>query len=112
MGALTLFIELINNGTKRRFKYKPNDLHQNISLNSMKMNLLKRFHHDIDFKRISNDFLNFCMFEVNDKYYQHEFVCLEAMSDFFDGIKIKIRIDDYYWNKYKIGQKNNKYSTR
>ena len=113
--ALTLFIELINNGTKRRFKYKPNDLHQGISLNAMKLNLLKRFHHDIDFKRAPAEICDFCVFELNDQQYRNEFVCLEAMSDFFDGAKIKIKVDEYYWNKYKIAQqthKNGKYSNR
>lgn len=111
VNEMTLFLELENNGNKRRFKYKPNDLHSNISLISIKEHLLKRFSHDVDLKKIlisSKQINNLSSFEVNDKQYQHQFIIFETLNDLFDGAKIKINIDKFYFKKYEIGHNGSK----
>ncbi len=87
---MTLFLELINNGNKRRFKYKPNDIHKNCSIIEIKEYLIRRFSHDVDLTKLSIS--TQCEFEINDSYHKHEFIIFELLTDLFDGSKIRSKI--------------------
>eukprot|EP01083_Nonionella_stella_P049239 131290_1 len=103
--SMTLFLELMNNGNKRRFKYKPSDLHRNISSRELQKHLLRRFAHDVDLKHL--EIASQTAFEVNDKRHPHQFIMFETLRDLFDGCKIRININKYYHQKYKLQMTSN-----
>jgi len=95
--VMTLFLELVNNGNKRRFKYQPYDVHKDESVLQMKQHLLKRFSHDIDahrYKTLCRQITTMCRFEVNSRAQPHTFVELQTLQDLFHGAQIKVQIDD------------------
>ena len=101
----TLFIELANNGNKRRFKYRPLDLHRGANVVQIQQHLLKRFGHDLDLKKLlssPSEMHRVSSFEINDRRHRHEMVLFEDVGDLFDGAKIRIQLKASFFSKHRL----------
>jgi len=101
----TLFLELANNGNKRRFKYRPTDLHRGANVLEIEQHLLKRFGHDVQLRKLISsppEMRRLCRFEINDRRHRHQMVLFEDIEDLFDGAQIRIELDAEFFAKHRI----------